>query len=63
MYIIYIYIYISIDLKNVEGEKARYRICYDTIYTNLKNTHAEQHNTTCCLFRLVNVCKNMKNIS
>lgn len=44
-------------------EKARYRISDDTIYINLKKTHAEQHNAICCLRRLVNVYKSMKNIS
>lgn len=44
-------------------EKPRYRISYDTIYINLRKTHTEQHNTICCLLRLVNVYKSMKNIS
>lgn len=43
-------------------EKPRYRISYDTIYINLKTTHTEQHNTICCLLRLVNVYKSMKKI-
>lgn len=41
-------------------EKPRYRISYDTIYINLKKTHTEQHNTICCLLRLVNVYECMK---
>lgn len=35
MCIIYVFISVWLDLKKVEGEnKARHRICYDTIYIN-----------------------------